>query len=221
MADTDIRFTTGMVTDLAGATWRQLDSWARSGLLRPSAKAAAGKGTRRLYTFRDVVAAMTVVELRRHGCPLQRVKKAVRRLRRDFPDESNTDLLSRLTLLTDGESVYLLTAPDEIVEVVTRQSVWAVALGRLVLEARKKVAALPMEWTHRVKVRGQPYTLRVTRDRESGGFMVQCVELPAALSEGETIDEAVTNGTDAIESVLAFLERRDRQAEGAVRAKAG
>jgi len=200
---------TSMVSEVTGATVRQLDYWARSGLLRPSGRQAAGRGTRRRYTFRDVVAAMTVVELRKKGCSLQTVRKVVNRLRANFPDESETSTLARLTLLTDGQRVYLVQADaQQVMDILSRQHVWAIALGVIIERARRRLERLPMEWHETVKVRGRTFHLLVTRDRQAGGFVVQCQELPGALEQGETAEEAISNGTDAIESVLQFQARR-------------
>ena len=188
---------------------RQLDYWARTGLLPPSGRRAAGRGTKRRYTFRDVVAAMTVLELRRKGCSLQTIRKVLRKLRADLPDESDAGAIARLTLLTDGRKVYMLQADDQqAVEILSRQHVWAIAIGLIIRTAREKVEHLPMEWQETVKVRGEAFRLLVSRDREAGGFVVQCRELPGALEQGETAEEAIENGKAAIESVLQFRARR-------------
>jgi DNA-binding transcriptional MerR regulator len=214
---------TSMVSDVTGATARQLDYWARTGLLPPSGRRAAGRGSRRRYSFRDVVAAMTVLELRRKGCSLQTIRKVVRKLRAHFPDESDTSMLARLTLLTDGQRVYMLQADTQQArDILARQHVWAIALGLIIQTARDKVQHVPMEWTETVKVRGGTYHLLVTRDQEAGGFVVQCRELPGALGQAETVEGALNDGKAAIESVLQFRARRLglRKKAGRARVKA-
>jgi len=203
-----MHYSTDNMATLTGASSRQLGYWVRTGVLKPSGHNATGKGSKRRYTFPDIVAAMTIVQLRLYGCPLQKIRKAVKRLRKDYPSGSDSTMLAKLTLMTDGDKVYMLHDEDQVMDVVTHQTVWSVALGQLILEARKKVDALPMEWTEKVKVRGNSYHLRVTRDKEYGGYIVQCKELPGALEQGETADEAIGNGIDAIQSVLAFQARR-------------
>lgn len=59
-----------------------------------------------------------------------------------------------------------------------------------------------------VSIRGEAYRLRVMHDADEGGYTVQCVELPGAIEQGETRDEAIENGKAAIESVLAFQTKR-------------
>jgi len=62
-----------------------------------------------------------------------------------------------------------------------------------------------------VVVCGRSYRLRVSHDLEHGGYTAQCVELPAAIDEGDTFGEAVANGIAAIASVLEFHGRADER----------
>lgn len=195
----------GAVSKISGASRRQLIYWQESGLVKPSAKAT---GHRR-YTFPDIVAAKTVMVLRRQGCSLQQIRKAVTYLRKHYPMDTGADVLSTLTLLTDGKAVYMLTDADAIMEVVSKQTVlWIVNIGKLILEARRAADALPLRWTESVSVRKRPYQLRVEHDVDEGGYTVQCIELPGAIEQGDTADEAIANGKAAIESVLEFLAKR-------------
>ncbi len=195
----------GAVCKISGASRRQLIYWHESGLVKPSAKST---GHRR-YTFPDIVAAKTVMALRRQGCSLQKIRKAVSYLRKHYPTDTGADLLSSLTLLTDGKTVYMLTDSDAIMEVVSKQTVlWIVNVGKLILEARRDADALPLRWTESVTVRKRPYRLRVEHDVDEGGYVVQCIELPGAIEQGDTADEAIANGKAAIESVLEFLAKR-------------
>ena len=60
-----------------------------------------------------------------------------------------------------------------------------------------------------VTVRGESYRLLVAPEQGGDGFSVQCRELPGAIEQGDTLAEAIANGTAAIESILDFLDRRD------------
>lgn len=213
-------FSTQDVANLTKASIRQVDYWARTGLLKPSARDASGRGSRRRYMFRDVVAAQTIQKLRAGDCPLQKIRRAVKYLRDHYPSESNNDALAKLTLLTDGKDVYLLSDQRKVMDVVTRQMVWAVPLGKLILETTGRVNNMPTEWTEVVKVRGRTFHLEVSEDEESGEFSVQCRELPGAIEQGRTAFEAITNGTEAIESVLAYMQRRGSTSAEAVRVAA-
>ena len=65
----------------AGITYRQLDYWARTGLVEPSVRPAHGSGTQRLYSFRDVVVLKIVKRFLDTGVSLQNIRTAVQHLR--------------------------------------------------------------------------------------------------------------------------------------------
>jgi DNA-binding transcriptional MerR regulator len=203
---------TSTVSKLTGASLRMLDYWARTKLLPPSAHDAQGKGTRRLYTFRDLVAILTVCKLRERKCPLQQIRIAVRYLKVHYPDAEAVETLARLTLITDGKEVYLLTDERQVMNVVTKQWVWSVPLGMLIAEANQKVCALPQEWTEQVKIRGRSFRLLVTQDLEVGGYVVECRELPGFLQRVDTPADAKEKAKEAIKSLLTFQARRRRSA---------
>ncbi|WFB06301.1 MerR family transcriptional regulator [Streptomyces sp. LX-29] len=109
----------------AGITYRQLDYWARTGLVEPSVRPAYGSGTQRLYSFRDVVVLKIVKRLLDTGVSLQNIRTAVQHLRTRGLDD-----LARMTLMSDGATVYECTSPDEVVELLQGgQGVFGIAVG--------------------------------------------------------------------------------------------
>ena len=109
----------------AGITYRQLDYWARTGLVEPSVRPAYGSGTQRLYSFRDVVVLKIVKRLLDTGVSLQNIRTAVRQLRSVGPSE-----LARMTLMSDGATVYECTSPTEVVDLLQGgQGVFGIAVG--------------------------------------------------------------------------------------------
>ncbi|MFD4587893.1 MerR family transcriptional regulator [Streptomyces sp. NPDC058423] len=109
----------------AGITYRQLDYWARTGLVEPSVRPAHGSGTQRLYSFRDVVVLKIVKRFLDTGVALQNIRAAVQHLRaRGFAD------LERMTLMSDGATVYECSSPDEVVDLLQGgQGVFGIAVG--------------------------------------------------------------------------------------------
>ncbi|MER6959331.1 MULTISPECIES: MerR family transcriptional regulator [unclassified Streptomyces] len=109
----------------AGITYRQLDYWARTGLVEPSVRPAHGSGTQRLYSFRDVVVLKIVKRFLDTGVSLQNIRTAVQHLReRGFSD------LERMTLMSDGATVYECTSPDEVHALLQGgQGVFGIAVG--------------------------------------------------------------------------------------------
>ncbi|MCX4668768.1 MerR family transcriptional regulator [Streptomyces sp. NBC_01381] len=109
----------------AGITYRQLDYWARTGLVEPSVRSAGGSGTQRLYSFRDVVVLKIVKRFLDTGVSLQNIRTTVQHLRdRGFRD------LERMTLMSDGATVYECTSPDEVHDLLQGgQGVFGIAVG--------------------------------------------------------------------------------------------
>ena len=101
----------------AGITYRQLDYWARTGLVEPSVRAAHGSGSQRLYSFRDILVLKVVKRLLDTGISLQQIRAAVQHLR----DHGSEDL-AQVTLMSDGVSVYECTSPDEVVDLLGRRA---------------------------------------------------------------------------------------------------
>jgi DNA-binding transcriptional MerR regulator len=125
----------------AGITYRQLDYWARTGLVEPSIRAAAGSGSQRLYGFRDILVLKVVKRLLDTGISLQQIRAAVTHLR-----ERGSADLAEVTLMSDGVSVYECTSPDEVVDLLQGgQGVFGIALGRVWQEVEGTLAELPAE----------------------------------------------------------------------------
>ena len=127
----------------AGITYRQLDYWARTGLVEPSIRGAAGSGSQRLYSFRDILVLKVVKRLLDTGVSLQNIRTAVSHLR-----ERGVDDLAQITLMSDGASVYECTSADEVVDLVQGgQGVFGIAVGRVWREVEGSLAELPGEAT--------------------------------------------------------------------------
>jgi DNA-binding transcriptional MerR regulator len=125
----------------AGITYRQLDYWARTGLVEPTVRAAHGSGSQRLYSFRDICVLKVVKRLLDTGISLQQIRAAVTHLR-----DRGTEDLARLTLMSDGVTVYECTSTDEVVDLLAGgQGVFGIALGRIWREVDGTLAELPAE----------------------------------------------------------------------------
>jgi len=125
----------------AGITYRQLDYWARTGLVEPSVRGATGSGTQRLYSFRDILLLKVIKRLLDAGISLQQIRTAVQHLRK-----RGTDDLTRVTLMSDGASVYECTSNDEVIDLLQGgQGVFGIAIGGVWREIEGSLAELPSE----------------------------------------------------------------------------
>jgi len=122
----------------AGISYRQLDYWARTNLVEPTIRGAAGSGSQRLYGFRDILVLKLVKRLLDTGISLQQIRVAVNQLR-----ESGVDDLAQITLMSDGASVYLCTSDDEVIDLVSRgQGVFGIAVGKVLREVESSLVEL-------------------------------------------------------------------------------
>ena len=125
----------------AGITYRQLDYWARTGLVEPSVRGASGSGSQRLYGFRDILVLKVVKRLLDTGVSLQQIRVAIQVLR-----ERGVDDLAQITLMSDGASVYECTSSEEVIDLLQGgQGVFGIAVGRVWREVEGELSALPSE----------------------------------------------------------------------------
>ena len=125
----------------AGITYRQLDYWARTGLVEASVREAAGSGTQRLYSFRDILVLKIVKKLLDAGVSLPNIRTAIATLR-----DRGVEELAAITLMSDGTTVYECTSTDEVVDLLQGgQAVFAIAVGRQVRDVEGTLAQLPGE----------------------------------------------------------------------------
>ncbi len=137
----DVGFRGPIACSAAGITYRQLDYWARTGLVEPSVRTAQGSGSQRLYSFRDILLLKVIKRLLDTGVSLQNIRSAVDHLR-----DSGVDDLAQVTLMSDGASVYECRSKDEVIDLVQGgQGVFGIAVGRVWREVEGDLTELPSE----------------------------------------------------------------------------
>jgi len=137
----DVGYRGPTACNAAGITYRQLDYWARTGLVEPTVRTAGGSGTQRLYSFRDILLLKVIKRLLDAGISLQQIRIAVQHLR-----QRGTDDLTRVTLMSDGASVYECTSNDEVIDLLQGgQGVFGIAIGGVWREIEGTLAELPSE----------------------------------------------------------------------------
>ncbi len=122
------------VLAIVGITYRQLDHWARTGLLRPSLCDAKGSGSRRRYSYDDVVQLKVIKKLLDGGQSLQAARKVIDRLRLEGESVASAQLVIA------GDSVALARGDDELVDLL-RGGQGVLALVLEVAGVKKEVDA--------------------------------------------------------------------------------
>lgn len=133
-------FTSRDVVALTGITPRQLQWWDERRIVVP-----ARQGHRRLYSMEDLAEVAVICELRHRGFSLQRVRKVMRFLQREFGKRlaETVSGASEYHLLTDGKTLYLETSPRQIVDILknARQPMLTICLSDTVRQVRAEIRA--------------------------------------------------------------------------------
>ena len=112
------------VCRVVGITYRQLDYWARTGLLRPSISDARGSGSQRIYSYTDLLQLKVIKQLLDAGVSLRSTRKAIECLR-----SSGTSVASASLVIADDKSV-LANSGEELFDLLRGgQGVLSIVLG--------------------------------------------------------------------------------------------
>jgi len=128
------------VCKVVGVTYRQLDYWTTTGLVRASVRSAEGSGSQRLYGFEDIVQLKVIKSLLDTGISLQRIRAAI-----DFVRDRGLSL-REVTLASDGTTVYALDEEQELIDLLKRgQGVFAIAVSPMYDQTEVQITELPSE----------------------------------------------------------------------------
>ena len=116
-----------VASKVAGITYRQLDYWARKQIVEPSITPSHGSGSRRLYSFKDVVILAMSKRLLDAGVNLQNVTAAI-----GFLSRRTTAQLADVTIMCDGQQVYECTTSEQMLDLLrSGKAVFGVSVGSL------------------------------------------------------------------------------------------
>ncbi|HML51391.1 MAG TPA: MerR family transcriptional regulator [Propionicimonas sp.] len=137
----DLGFRGPVACRAADISYRQLDYWARTGLVVPEIRTAGGSGTQRLYSFRDLLILKVIKRLIDAGISLQQIRTAIEHLRARGVED-----LTQVTLMSDGISVYECTSDDQVVDLLRGgQGMFGIALGGVWRDIEGTLQELPAE----------------------------------------------------------------------------
>lgn len=132
-------YTTSEVANISKFSVRQLDYWSNEGIVVPSVQQSRGPGTRRLYSFDDLVSLRFVKRLKDRGWSTQKIRKAIVGLREVM---NETEPLKKVVLIDGRNTILALcrTKQGEQILIDTLlsvgQQVFSVVLETLVEETR-------------------------------------------------------------------------------------
>src|SRR5215813_183817 len=134
-------FTSREIVKLTGISLRQLQWWDERGIVAP-----ARKGHRRVYLMEDLAEVAVICELRKRGFSLQRMRKVVRFLQKEFGKRLAETVSggSEYHLLTDGRTIYLESSTRQIIDILknSRQPLFGICLSDTVRQIKAEVHGL-------------------------------------------------------------------------------
>lgn len=208
-------FNVDTVLRLTSLTARQVRYWDTTGLVSPSIRPAKGRGSKRLYSFEDLVELRTVARLLSAGISLQKVRRVVEQIKgvRDVARP-----LASLRFLTDGDTVFIPSNESQRWENALRggQVVWLVPVDEVWRTTEEDVRGIGEATAGKVKVGAREYSVTYEPDLEDGGWIAECTDIPGCISQGENLTEARRMIRDAIEAMRSadpVVEKKTRRAK--------
>ncbi len=137
-------FNSKTVSSIVDVSLRQIQYWDEQGFIRPTIRQATGRGSKRLYSFSDLVQLKVVKNLSDHGLSLQGIRLCLPHLRDYY--RSGSQPTPSLKFLTDGKKLFVLTDDSKkILGALDHQFVFSLAIGSLVRELDGEVQRLEMK----------------------------------------------------------------------------
>ena len=115
MSTAEKGFSGRQAAEIVGITYRQLDYWARTDLIRPSLADATGSGSRRSYSYRDLLELKVVKNLLDAGIKLESVRDAFAYLRNHLDEDVTT-----ANLVINGRGSVVVSTGEELVDLIRR-----------------------------------------------------------------------------------------------------
>ena len=110
-------YTAKQVTAVTGVSYQTLNHWARTGLVEPSIAQAAGTGSERIYSFRDLITLKLVVELRKGGVTTHALRNVIEFLR---TSDGLENPLSEARLIVTDKDIVLVRSSKELISVLKK-----------------------------------------------------------------------------------------------------
>ena len=138
---------------IIGITYKQLDYYDRTGFIKPSVNGAGGYGSRRMYNFNDLMKLKVIKKLMEAGISLQKLRKTKRYLDEYDNKSGRGNGLLRLTLISDGNTVYACDSDKAIVDTLkSGQGVFGIALGKVYADLNGDIEKYLMKNNKKVEI---------------------------------------------------------------------
>ncbi|MYH72596.1 MAG: MerR family transcriptional regulator [Acidimicrobiia bacterium] len=134
-------FSSPQTIEIVGITYRQLDYWTRTGLVTSTAQEAVGSGSRRRYSYNDLLELKLIKRLLDEGIALQRVREVFDYLRDELGEE-----VASADLVINGNQSLLVRTDEQILDALRQgQGALYLRMEGLIEEVDAAVQELPIE----------------------------------------------------------------------------
>jgi DNA-binding transcriptional MerR regulator len=128
------------VCKITRITYRQLDHWTTSNLIKASIRSIKGSGFHRIYSFQDIIQIKLVNKLREAGVSLQKIRLALTNMENVLGEDIN---ISDVSVFSDGKSIYVISDNDQMIDLLKKgQAVFGISLGPVRTEAEAEIFSL-------------------------------------------------------------------------------
>jgi len=192
-------YTSNEACRIANISYRQLHYWDKTDLAKPSIAAAHGTGSRRIYSFIDLVCLRVTAKLKQEGISLHKIRKSIAYLNKNFPDQDEP--LVDFIFLTDGDSIFTLTQnPDVVLDTLQNgQFILSLAIGNIAEDTKDEIIRLEREEER------EGYVFEVVIEPDKDVYLAYCPALPGCITWGHTEAEAFHYIQDAVDLYLEDL----------------
>lgn len=203
-----MHFRSQTVSRITGVTQRQLGYWDATDFIKPSIGEANGQGSTRLYSFSDLIQIRVASEFLARGLSLQRIRKCLAYLGARMPKVENP--LAQLRLLTDGDTIFLLTHDRRAMLDTLRhgQFVFSVAIDQIVDELNLDVQKHVRCKTVLLSVGAHEFEIELRNLSRPRKVQAVCEAIPECVSEGKNEKVALAKIRSLLENSLAMRDRR-------------
>ena len=147
-------FSSPQTIEIIGISYRQLDYWTRTGLVRSTAQSAVGSGSRRRYSYSDLLELKPIKRLLDEGIALQRVREVFDYLREELGED-----VASADLVINGNKSLLVRTDEQILDALRQgQGALYLRMDGLAEEVEAAVRELPVEQDQSVD-RSEPETV--------------------------------------------------------------
>ena len=133
-------YTGPQVCKIVGISYRQLDHWTTTKLVKASLRNLKGSGHHREYSFEDLLRVKIIKNLRNGGMSLQKIRIALKALQKILDTGVS---FSDVTVVSDGQSIYASKNENDFIDILRKgQAVFGISLGPVHEEIEQQVINL-------------------------------------------------------------------------------